>query len=106
MPVLREPSPTPKGTAILLNVIHLLLATSFKTTPQTLPQWNLDPFRRSAQARYSLKLVEEVQEEVQEIKDDCEDEEVEGTGGLKVDGEPHTSCVDEMTCATCLSHAV
>ena len=47
-----------------------------------------------------------MKEEVQEIKDDWEDEEVEGTGGLKVDGEPHTSCVDEMTCATCLSHAV
>ena len=48
----------------------------------------------------SLKEVEEVQEEVQEVKVEWEDEEVEGNGGLKVEGEPHTSCVDEMTCAT------
>ena len=48
----------------------------------------------------ALKVVEDVQEEVQEIKDEWEDEEVEGNGGLKVEGEPHTSCVDEMTCAT------
>ena len=47
----------------------------------------------------ALKVVEEVQEEVQ-------DEEVERNGGLKVEGEPHTSCMDEMTCATPLSHAV
>ena len=31
---------------------------------------------------------------------------LEGNGGLKVEGEPHTSCVDEMTCATPLSHAM
>ena len=54
----------------------------------------------------ALNVVEEVQEEVQEKKDEWEDEEVEGNGGLKVEGEPHTSCVDEMTCATPLSHAV
>ena len=54
----------------------------------------------------ALKVVEEVLEEVQEIKDEWEDEEVEGNGGLKVEGEPHTSCVDEMTCVTPLSHAV
>ena len=47
-----------------------------------------------------------MQEEVQEVKDEWEDEEVEGNGGLKVEGEPHTSCVDEMTCATPLSHAM
>ena len=47
-----------------------------------------------------LKVVGEVQEEVQEIKDEWEDEEVEENGGLKVEGEPHTSCMDEMTCAT------
>ena len=40
------------------------------------------------------KVVEEVQEEVQEIKDEWEDEEVEENGGLKVEGEPHTSCMD------------
>ena len=51
-------------------------------------------------------VVEEVQEEVQEVKDEWEDEEVEGNGGLKVKGEPHTSCVDEMTCATPLSHGM
>ena len=54
----------------------------------------------------ALKVVEEVQEEVQEVKDDLEDEEVERNGGLKVEGEPHNSCVDEMTCATSLSHAM
>ena len=54
----------------------------------------------------ALKEVEEVQEEMQEIKVEWEDEEVEGNGGLKVVGEPHTSCMDEMTCATPLSHAV
>ena len=53
----------------------------------------------------ALKVVEEVQEEVQEVKDEWEDEEVEGNGRLKVEGEPHTSCMDEMTCATPLSHA-
>ena len=37
----------------------------------------------------ALKVVEEVQEEVQEDKDEWEDEEVEGNGGLKVEGEPH-----------------
>ena len=41
----------------------------------------------------ALKEVEEVQKEVQEIKD----------GGLKVDGEPHTSCIHEMKYATSLS---
>ena len=44
----------------------------------------------------ALKVVEEVQE----TKDEWEDEDVEGNGGLKVEGEPYTSCVDEMTCAT------
>ena len=53
-----------------------------------------------------LKVVEEVQEEVQEIKDEWKDEEVEGNGTLRVERDPHTSCVDEMTCATPLSHAV
>ena len=48
----------------------------------------------------SLKEVEEVREEVQEVKDEWEDEEVERNAGLKVEGAPHTSCVDEMTCAT------
>ena len=48
----------------------------------------------------ALKEVEEVQEEVQEVKDEWEDEEVKVNGGLKVEEEPHTSCVDEMTCAT------
>ena len=43
---------------------------------------------------------------MQEVKDEWEDEEVEGNGGLKVEGEPHTSCVDEMTCATPLNHAM
>ena len=43
-------------------------------------------------------------EEVQEVKDEWEDEEVEGNGRLKAEREPHTSCVDEMTCATPLSH--
>ena len=33
----------------------------------------------------ALKEVEEVREEVQEIKDEWEDEEVEGNGGLKVE---------------------
>ena len=33
----------------------------------------------------ALKVVEEVREEVQEIKDEWEDEEVEGNGGLKVE---------------------
>ena len=45
----------------------------------------------------ALKVVEEVQEEVQEIKDEWEDEEVEGNGGLKVE-EIRSSCDDhEMT---------
>ena len=47
-----------------------------------------------------LKVVAEVQEEVQEIKDEWGHEEVERNGGLKVEREPHTSCMDEMTCAT------
>ena len=54
----------------------------------------------------ALKVVEELREEVQEIRDEWEDEEVEGNGGVKVEGEPHSSCVDEMTCATPLSHAM
>ena len=54
----------------------------------------------------ALKEVEEVQEEVQEMQDEWENDKVEGNGGLKVEGEPHTSCMDEMTCATPLSHAV
>ena len=54
----------------------------------------------------ALKVAEEVREEVQETNDEWEDEEVEGNGGLKVEEEPHTSCMDEMTCATPLSHAV
>ena len=33
----------------------------------------------------ALKVVEEVREEMQEIKDECEDEEVEGNGGVKVE---------------------
>ena len=45
----------------------------------------------------ALKVVEEVKKEVQRAKDEWNDEEVEGNGGLKVEGEPHTSCVDEMT---------
>ena len=63
-------------------------------------------FRRSAQLATALKEVEEVQEEVQKVKDEREDAEVEGNGGLIVEGEPHTSCVDEMTCATPLSLAM
>ena len=51
----------------------------------------------------ALKVVEEVQEEVQEVKDELEDEEVKENGGLKVEGEPHTSCMGEVTCATPLS---
>ena len=54
----------------------------------------------------ALKEVEEVREEVQEKKDEWKDEEVEGNGGLKVEGEPHITCVDGMTCATPLSQAV
>ena len=54
----------------------------------------------------ALKEVEEEQEEVQEIRDEWEDEEVEENGGLKVEGEPLITCVDEMTCATPLSQAV
>ena len=42
------------------------------------------------QAKYAvlllpLKVVEKVQEEVQEIKDEWEDENIEGNGGLKVE---------------------
>ena len=33
----------------------------------------------------ALKVVEEVQEEVQEVKDEWDDEEVEGNGGLRRD---------------------
>ena len=54
----------------------------------------------------ALKEVEEVREEVQEIRDEWEDEEVKENGGLKVEREPHTSCMDGRTCATPLSHAV
>ena len=54
----------------------------------------------------ALKEVEEVREEVQEIKDEWEDEEVQVNGGLKVEGETLITCVDKMTCATPLSHAV
>ena len=54
----------------------------------------------------TLKVVEEVQEEMQEVKDEWEDEEVERNGGLNVEREPHSSSVDEMTCATPFSHAM
>ena len=54
----------------------------------------------------ALKEVEEVREEVQEIRDEWEDEEVEEKWRTQGRREPHTSCVDEMTCATPLSHAV
>ena len=54
----------------------------------------------------ALKVMEEVQEEMQEIEDEGEDEEVEGNGRLKVEREPHTSCMDEMTCATPLSQVM
>ena len=47
-----------------------------------------------------------MQKEVQEINDEWEDEEVKENGGFKVEGETHTSCMDEMTCATPLSQAV
>ena len=47
----------------------------------------------------ALKEVEEVREEVREIKDEWEDEEIEENGGLKVE-EIRSSCVDGMTCAT------
>ena len=53
----------------------------------------------------ALKEVEEVREEVQEIKDEWEDQEVEGNGD-QGRGETLITCVDEMTCATPLSHAV
>ena len=33
----------------------------------------------------AVKVVEEVREEVQEIKDEWEDDEVKGNGGLKVE---------------------
>ena len=39
-------------------------------------------------------------EEVQEVKDEWKDEEVERKGGLKVERDTHTSCVDEVTYAT------
>ena len=42
------------------------------------------PFRRSAQARCSPQEVEEVRQEVREVKD-------EENGEIKVEGEPHTS---------------
>ena len=53
----------------------------------------------------ALKEVEEVQEEVQEIRDEWEDEEVKDNGDQ---GRRETliTCVDEMTRATLLSHAV
>ena len=50
--------------------------------------------------------LKEVPEEVREIKDEWENQEDKENGGLKVEGDPHTSCVDEMTCATPLSHAM
>ena len=53
----------------------------------------------------ALKEVEEVREEVQEMRDEWEDEEDEENGGLKVE-EIRSSCMDGMTCATPLSHAV
>ena len=53
----------------------------------------------------SLKVVEEVQEEVQEIRDEWENEEVEENGD-QGRGETLITCVDEMTCATPFSHAV
>ena len=46
----------------------------------------------------ALNVVVEVQEEVQEIEDEWEEEEVEGTGGLKVEEMIRSSCDDdEMT---------
>ena len=53
----------------------------------------------------ALKEVEEVREEVQEIRDEWADQEVEGNGDQ---GRRETliTCVDDMTCATPLSHAV
>ena len=53
----------------------------------------------------ALKEVEEVREEVQEIRVEWENEEDEENGGLKVD-EIRSSCMDGMTRATSLSHAV
>ena len=49
---------------------------------------------------HRLPTAEEVREEVQEIRDEWEDEEVEENGGLKVEEETLITCVDEMTCAT------
>ena len=46
-----------------------------------------------------------MQEEVQEVKDEWKDEEDEENGGLKVE-EIRSSCMDGLTCATPLSHAV
>ena len=53
----------------------------------------------------ALKEVEEVREEAQETRDEWEDEEVKENGGLKAD-EIRSTCMDGMTCATPLSHAV
>ena len=64
------------------------------------------PFKRSAQTRYGPQKTGEVREEVQEIKDEWEDEEVEGNGGPKVEGETLIKCVDEMTCVTPLSYSM
>ena len=54
----------------------------------------------------ALKEVEEVREEVQEIRDEWEDEEVKENGRTQGRREALITCVDEMTCATPLSHAV
>ena len=37
----------------------------------------------------ALKEVEEVQEGLREVMEEREEEDVEGNGGLKVEGEPH-----------------
>ena len=52
-----------------------------------------------------LNEVEEVWEEVQEVRVEWEDEEDVENGGIKVE-ETRSSCMDGMTCATPLSHAV
>ena len=63
-------------------------------------------FGRVHRLAVALKEVEEVREEVQEIRDEWGDEEDEENGGLKGRRETLITCVDEMTCATPLSHAV
>ena len=47
-------------------------------------------------ATTALKVVGEVHEGLQEVKDEWEDEEVEGNGGLNVEGEALITCVDEI----------